>query len=421
MRRSMFPVSWLIQARLAEIATIVDENINGVRVVKSFVAEQRELNVLEEAADKLQWSYIRDADLRAKFTPVVQNLPQVGLALVLLLGGYLVIHGHLGVGAILAFSAYIVMLQAPFQMLGMLVMLSQRAAASAGRIYELLDEQPSVVDGPLAVDLVDVSGDVAFEDVDFSYSADSPLILDKLNLRLQPGETVAMVGRTASGKTTVARLLSRFYDVTGGAVKIDGHDIRDVTVESLRHQVGVVLDEPFLFSVSIRDNIAYGRPDAPLEEIEAAARAADAEEFIVQLPGGYDTVVGERGYTLSGGQRQRIAIARTLLVNPPILVLDDATSAVDVQVEQEIHGGLKTLMQGRTTLIVAHRLSTIGLADRVVLLDGGRIVADGTHTELLESSALYVEVLAQAEADELEQQRLERAREAARAAEEDRL
>jgi ATP-binding cassette subfamily B protein len=421
MRRSMFPVSWLIQARLAEIATIVDENINGVRVVKSFVAEQRELNVLEEAADKLQWSYIRDADLRAKFTPVVQNLPQVGLALVLLLGGYLVIHGHLGVGAILAFSAYIVMPQAPFQMLGMLVMLSQRAAASAGRIYEVLDEQPSVVDGPLAVDLVDVSGDVAFEDVDFSYSADSPLILDKLNLRLQPGETVAMVGRTASGKTTVARLLSRFYDVTGGAVKIDGHDIRDVTVESLRHQVGVVLDEPFLFSVSIRDNIAYGRPDAPLEEIEAAARAADAEEFIVQLPGGYDTVVGERGYTLSGGQRQRIAIARTLLVNPPILVLDDATSAVDVQVEQEIHGGLKTLMQGRTTLIVAHRLSTIGLADRVVLLDGGRIVADGTHTELLESSALYVEVLAQAEADELEQQRLERAREAARAAEEDRL
>ena len=421
MRRSMFPVSWLIQARLAEIATIVDENINGVRVVKSFVAEQRELNVLEEAADKLQWSYVRDADLRAKFTPVVQNLPQVGMALVLLLGGYLVIHGHLGVGAILAFSAYIVMLQAPFQMLGMLVMLSQRAAASAGRIYEVLDEQPSVVDSPLAVDLVDVTGDVVFEDVDFAYSPDAPLILDGLNMHLNAGETVAMVGRTASGKTTVARLLSRFYDVTAGAVKIDGHDIRDVTIESLRHQVGVVLDEPFLFSVSIRDNIAYGRPDAPLAEIEAAARAADADEFIVELPQGYDTIVGERGYTLSGGQRQRIAIARTLLVNPPILVLDDATSAVDVQVEQEIHEGLKTLMQGRTTLIVAHRLSTIGLADRVVLLDGGRIVADGTHTELLESSALYVEVLAQVEADEREQKRLAREREAARAAEKDRL
>ena len=421
MRRSMFPVSWLIQARLAEIATIVDENINGVRVVKSFVAEQRELSVLERAADKLQWSYIRDADLRAKFTPVVQNLPQVGMALVLLLGGYLVIHGHLGVGAILAFSAYIVMLQAPFQMLGMLVMLSQRAAASAGRIYEVLDEQPSVVDGPLAVDLVDVTGDVVFEDVDFAYSPDAPLILDGLNLRLNAGETVAMVGRTASGKTTVARLLSRFYDVTGGAVKIDGRDVRDVTIESLRHQVGVVLDEPFLFSVSIRDNIAYGRPDAPLDEVQAAARAADADEFIVQLPHGYDTIVGERGYTLSGGQRQRIAIARTLLVNPPILVLDDATSAVDVQVEQEIHGGLKTLMQGRTTLIVAHRLSTIGLADRVVLLDGGRIVADGTHTELLESSSLYVEVLAQVEADEREQKRIERERKVARAADEDRL
>jgi ATP-binding cassette subfamily B protein len=410
MRRSMFPVSWLIQARLAEVATIVDENINGVRVVKSFVAEQRELSVLERAADKLQWSYIRDADLRARFTPVVQNLPQVGMALVLLVGGYLVIHGHLGVGAILAFSAYIVMLQAPFQMLGMLVMLSQRAAASAGRIYEVLDEQPSVVDGPLTVDLVDVTGDVVFEDVDFAYSPDAPLVLDGLNLHLNAGETVAMVGRTASGKTTVARLLSRFYDVTGGSVKIDGHDVRGVTIESLRHQVGVVLDEPFLFSVSIRDNIAYGRPDAPLEEVQAAARAADADDFIVQLPHGYDTTIGERGYTLSGGQRQRIAIARTLLVNPPILVLDDATSAVDVQVEQEIHEGLKALMRGRTTLIVAHRLSTIGLADRVVLLDGGRVVADGTHTELLESSPLYVEVLAQVEADEQERRRSSEAR-----------
>jgi ATP-binding cassette, subfamily B, bacterial len=408
MRRSLFPVSWLIQSRLAEIATIVDENINGVRVVKSFVAEPRELQTLERAADKLQWSYIQDADVRARFTPVVQNLPQVGMALVLLLAGYLVIHGKLGVGAILAFSVYIVMLQAPFQMLGMLVMLGQRAAASAGRIYEVLDEQPSVVDGPLAVDLVDSRGEVAFEHVDFAYSADTPLVLSDLNLHLEPGETVAMVGRTASGKSTVARLLSRFYDVTGGVLKVDGHDVREVTVESLRHSVGVVLDEPFLFSVSIRDNIAYGRPDAPLEEIRAAARAAGAERFIEHLPEGYETVVGERGYTLSGGQRQRIAIARALLVNPPILVLDDATSAVDVQVEQQIHESLKTLMQGRTTLIVAHRLSTIGLADRVVLLDGGHIVADGTHTELMESSTLYVEVLAQAEADEREQQRLER-------------
>jgi ATP-binding cassette subfamily B protein len=402
MRRSMFPVSWLIQARLAEVATIVDENINGVRVVKSFVAEQRELTTLAQAADQLQWSYVKDADIRARFTPVVQNLPQVGLALILMLGGYLVLHDQIGVGAILACSAYVVMLQAPFQLLGMLVMLGQRATASAGRIYQVLDEQPTIVDRDGASELTDVRGEVAFDDVDFAYSEDAPAVLSDLNLHLKPGETVAMVGRTASGKTTVARLLSRFYDVRGGAVKVDGHDVRDVTLESLRAHVGVVLDEPFLFSISIRDNIAYGRPDASQDEIEAAAVAAGAAEFITRLPRGYDTIIGERGYTLSGGQRQRVAIARTLLVNPPILVLDDATSAIDVQVEQEIHEALKTLMEGRTTLIVAHRLSTIGLADRVVLLDGGRIIADGTHQELLKTTSLYVEVLAQAEAEAAE-------------------
>jgi ATP-binding cassette subfamily B protein len=419
MRKSMFPVSWLIQARLAEVATVVDENINGVRVVKSFTAEPRELEHLAREADKLQWSYIKDADLRARFTPAVQNLPQLGMAFVLLVGGLLVIHDHLGVGAILAFSAYIVMLQAPFQMLGMLVMLGQRAAASAERIYEVLDEAPTVVDSAAATDLVDFRGEISFEHVDFRYGAEGedadgapaaaassplgvavpgPLVLQDFNLHIAPGETVAMVGRTATGKTTVSRLLSRFYDVTGGAVKLDGHDIRDLTLDSVRSQVGVVLDEPFLFSVSVRDNIAYGRPNADFAEITAAAIAAGADEFITQLPNGYDTVVGERGYTLSGGQRQRVAIARTLLVNPPVLVLDDATSAVDVQVEQAIHEGLKVLMVDRTTLIVAHRLSTIGLADRVVLLDGGRIVADGTHNELMESSQLYVEVLAQVEA-----------------------
>jgi ATP-binding cassette, subfamily B, bacterial len=398
MRKVMFPVSWLIQARLAEIATIVDENINGVRVVKSFVAEPRELKTLAEAADRLQWSYVKDADLRARFTPAVQNLPQVGLALILIVGGLLVIHGHLGVGAILAFSAYLVILQAPFQLLGMLVMLGQRASASAKRIYEVLDEQPTITDAPEALDLVRCEGEVEFDAVDFAY-ADGPLVLDDFSLHLQPGETVAMVGRTASGKTTVSRLLPRFYDVDSGTVRIDGHDVRELSIASLRSKIGVVLDEPFLFSISIRDNIAYGRPSASLQEVRDAARAAGAEEFILQLPEGYDTIVGERGYTLSGGQRQRIAIARTLLVNPPILVLDDATSAVDVQVEQAIHDGLRVLMQGRTTLIVAHRLSTIGLADRVVLLDRGKIVADGTHHELMESSPLYVEVLAQADAD----------------------
>jgi len=264
-----------------------------------------------------------------------------------------------------------------------------------------------VLDRPGALDLARCEGGVSFHSVGFAYG-DGPAVLSNFSLDLAPGETVAMVGRTASGKTTVSRLLPRFYDVTAGSVQIDGHDVRDVTLTSLRAQIGVVLDEPFLFSASIRDNIAYARPDADAAEIEAAARAAGAEEFILELPDGYDSVVGERGYTLSGGQRQRVAIARTLLRNPPILVLDDATSAIDVQVEQEIHQGLRVLMEGRTTLIVAHRLSTIGLADRVVLLDAGRIVADGTHTELLATTPLYVEVLAQAQ--DAERQAREEAR-----------
>jgi ATP-binding cassette subfamily B protein len=397
MRKSMFPVSWIIQARLAEVATIVDENVNGVRVVKSFAAEQQQLRALSGAAEKLQWGYIKDADLRARFTPLVQNLPQLGLALVLLFGGYMVIHGQLGIGAILAFNAYLLMLQAPFMMLGMLIMMGQRAAASAERIYEIIDEQPTVTDKDDAVDLIDSKGDVRFSHVDFAYDPEAEhLVLADFDLHISPGETVALVGRTGSGKSTVARLLTRFYDVKHGSIEIDGHDIRDVTQSSLRAAVGVVLDEPFLFSVSVRDNIAYGQPSASFEAIEAAAKAAGAHEFITQLEHGYDTVVGERGYTLSGGQRQRIAIARTLLVNPPIMVLDDATSAIDVQVEQMIHASLRVQMEARTTLIIAHRLSTISLAERVVLLDHNKIVADGTHAELLESTPLYAEVLAQA-------------------------
>ena len=360
MRKSMFPVSWIIQSRLADVATIVDENVNGVRVVKSFAAEQQQLRALSGAADKLRWSYIKDADLRARFSPLVQNLPQVGLALVLLFGGYMVIHGGLGIGDILAFNAYLLMLQAPFMMLGMLIMMGQRAAASADRIYEIIDEQPTVTDAPDAIDLVDCHGDVRFEHVDFAYAADAEqLVLADFDLHINPGETVALVGRTGAGKSTVARLLTRFYDVKHGSIRIDGHDVRDLTMASLRANVGVVLDEPFLFSASVRDNIAYGKPTATLDEVEAAAKAAGAHEFITHLADGYDTVVGERGYTLSGGQRQRIAIARTLLVNPPIMVLDDATSAIDVQVEQRIHAGLRVQMEGRTTLIIAHRLSTI--------------------------------------------------------------
>ncbi|MDE3064624.1 MAG: ABC transporter ATP-binding protein [Acidobacteriota bacterium] len=394
MRRVMFPISWITQARLADVATIVDENVNGVRVVKAFSQEEAELNRLADAAERVAWAYVKDAQIRGVWSPWVQNLPQLGLALVLFFGGWMVIDGHLGVGAILAFNAYLLMMQAPFMMLGQLVMMGQRAKASAERIFEILDESPEVTERPGAYDLEVVRGAVDFRHVGFTY-ANGARILDDFDVHLAPGETVAIVGRTGSGKSTVARLLTRFYDASEGSIAIDGHDVRDVTLSSLRARVGVVTDEPFLFSVSIRDNIAYGRPDATDDEVEAAARAARAHDFIAELPEGYDTVVGERGYTLSGGQRQRVAIARTLLLNPPILILDDATSAVDVHVEGEIHAALAELLRGRTTIVIAHRVSTIALAQRIVLLDEGRVAATGTHDELLATSPLYATVLAQ--------------------------
>ncbi len=398
MRRVMFPISWITQARLAEVATIVDENVNGVRVVKSFAQEEAEVNRLADAAERVAWAYIKDAQLRAIWSPWVQNLPQLGLALVLFFGGWMVIDGHLGIGAILAFNAYLLMLQAPFMMLGQLVMMGQRAKASAERIFEILDENPTVTERPGAYDLVDVAGRVEFDHVSFRYG-DGPDILSDFDAVIEPGETVAIVGRTGSGKSTVARLLTRFYDATEGVVRIDGHDVTDLTLHSLRTAVGVVMDEPFLFSISIRDNIAYGRPEATMDEVVAAARAANAAEFIERLPHGYDTVVGERGYTLSGGQRQRIAIARTLLVNPPVLILDDATSAIDVHVEAGIHEALANLVERRTTVVIAHRISTIALAQRVLVLDGGRVVASGAHETLLATEPLYAQILAQATTD----------------------
>jgi ATP-binding cassette subfamily B protein len=394
MRRVLFPISWITQARLADVATIVDENINGVRVVKSFAQEEAEVNRLADAAERVAWAYIKDAQIRGLWSPWVQNLPQVGLALVLFFGGWMVLDGHLGIGAILSFNIYLLMLQAPFMMLGQLVMMGQRAKASAERIFEVLDESPDIIDRPGAFDLVDVNGSIDFNHVRFEYANGAEILTD-FDAHVQAGETVAIVGRTGSGKSTVARLVTRFYDVADGSVCIDGHDVRDVTLPSLRANVGVVLDEPFLFSISIRDNIAYGQPDASIDDVEAAAKAANAHEFIVRLPQGYDTVVGERGYTLSGGQRQRIAIARTLLVNPPILILDDATSAIDVHVEAGIYEALGQLLRQRTTIVIAHRISTIALASRVILLDGGRVVASGTHEELLANTPLYAEVLAQ--------------------------
>ncbi|MEE8398030.1 MAG: ABC transporter ATP-binding protein [Desulfobacterales bacterium] len=408
MRKIMFPLSWIIQSRLADVTTIVDENINGVRVVKSFAAERQQITLLAEAAEGLRWANIQAIDLRSRFNPIISNLPRLGLALVIFYGGHLAIEGQVTIGTLVAFSSYVVMLQAPFRMLAMFLVMNERAKASAERIYEILDERSEIVESPSAVDLVNPRGGIEFRDVSFSYRQ-GPRILHHFNLKIEPGEALAVVGRTGSGKSTLTRLLTRFYDADSGTIAIDGRDHRELSIVSLRATIGMVLDEPFLFSVSVGENIAYGRPDATMGEIVTASRAAGAHEFISALSEGYDSIIGERGYTLSGGQRQRIAIARTLLVQPKILVLDDATSAVDVQVEAQIHDALKHLMKDRTTIVIAHRLSTIMLADRVVLVEDGRVVASGTHSQLMSGEPRYVEVLTRAEEEEkrLREQRAE--------------
>jgi ATP-binding cassette subfamily B protein len=403
LRDDVFPLSWIVQSRLADVAEKVDENINGVRVVRSFAAEREQINALARSATGLQWAGVRTVEARAHFNPIIENLPRIGTLGVLVYGGWLVIQGDITEGTLFAFATYVLLLQAPFRTLGLFLMFGQRARASAGRIYEVLDEQPDIVDRPDAVDLVDPQGEVTFDDVSFRYasldgevddrSADG-FVLDGFTLRIEPGETVALVGRTGSGKSTVARLLARFYDVSDGAVRIDGHDVRDLTQASLRHAVGTVFDDPFLFSATLADNIAYARPDADRADVIAAAKAAQAHDFITALPDGYDEVVGERGYTLSGGQRQRVALARALLANPKILVLDDATSAIDVHVEELIHRALREQLADRTTVVIAQRLSTIALADRVALVQEGRVAATGTHRELLATEPAYAEILA---------------------------
>ncbi|MEO1065077.1 MAG: ABC transporter ATP-binding protein [Actinomycetota bacterium] len=392
LRDIVFPISWLVQARLAELATVVDENVNGARVVKAFAAEEREIEKLAATSRRLRWVSVTQADARARWNPVVESLPRLSLALVLAVGGWRAADGAISVGALLAFSQYVLLLAAPFRFLGFVLILGQRARASAGRILELLDERPTVVDRPGAIDLVAPRGKVRFEDVRFGY--DDAVVLDGIDLEVEPGETVAVVGRSGSGKSTIARLLLRFYDVDGGRVTVDGHDVRDLTQTSLRRHIAFVPDDPFLFGTALHDNIAYAHPAAERDVVASAAGDAAAAEFVERLPEGYDTVVGERGYDLSGGQRQRVSLARGLVGDPTVLVLDDATSAVDVRVEEEIHDALSRRRRDRTTIVIAHRLSTIALADRVVLLDEGRIVAQGTHGELLASQPRYVDLLA---------------------------
>jgi ATP-binding cassette subfamily B protein len=399
MRDRVFPATWAAQQRAADVAGVVDEAVSGVRVVKAFAAEEREVARLERAARALYGAQLRNIRIQARLVPLIQVLPSVGMAALLLAGGRLVIDGRISLGTFLAFNTYLLQLAAPARMLSGLLSAGQMARAGAVRILELLDTPSEVTESPDAAPLGAVRGAIAFEAVRFGYDADDHgsvdhrALLDGFTLRIAPGERVALVGASGSGKSTIAQLLPRFYDVDGGQVTLDGTDVRRLRLGELRRSIGIVFEDAFLFSTSIADNIAFGAPGATPEQIRAAARAAEADGFIETLPDGYDTVVGERGLTLSGGQRQRVTLARALVTDPKILVLDDATSAVDPTVEAEIHATLRRLMADRTTVIVAHRRSTISLADRIVVVDGGRVLAEGTHDQLMASCPRYVELL----------------------------
>jgi ATP-binding cassette subfamily B protein len=393
MRSKVFPATWDAQQRAGEVAGVVDEAVTGVRVVKGFGQEQRELQHLADTAGDLYRSRSRLVRLQAQFTPTLSSIPVLGQVAVLAFGGWLALHGHLSLGAFLAFSSYLVQMVAPVRMLATTMAVSQQARAGAERILDILDTTPTLVDAPDAVELPrhgNVVGDIVFDDVTYGHGA-SP-VLEHLSLRIAAGETIALVGGSGSGKSSAVMLLPRFYDVEGGSITIGGLDVRSVTHTSLRQAVSVVPEEVFLFSDTVRSNIAYGRPDASDDEVAAVARVVQADRFIDALPHGYDTVVGERGLTLSGGQRQRIALARALLADPAVLVLDDATSAIDADTEAQIHDGLHAIAAERTTILIAHRHSTLRLADRIVVLDRGRIVADGTYDRLMASSAEFREL-----------------------------
>ncbi|WP_189107163.1 ABC transporter ATP-binding protein [Streptomyces camponoticapitis] len=390
-RTRLHPATWYAQSQAATVAGVVDGSVSGVRVVKGFGQEDQETGKLRAAGRKLFAGRLRTIKLNSRYTPALQAVPALGQVAMLALGGWLATRGQITLGTFVAFSTYLAQLVGPVRMLAMVLTVGQQARAGVERVLELIDTEPSIQDGTKELP-ADVEASVEFDDVTFSYE-DGRTVLEGFSLEIRPGETVAVVGSSGSGKSTVSLLLPRFYDVTHGAVLVGGHDVRELTTESLRAAIGLVPEDSFLFSDTVRANIAYGKPDATDEEIERAVRAAQADRFIAELPAGYDTTVGEQGLTLSGGQRQRIALARAILTDPRLLLLDDATSAVDARVEHEIHEALRSVMAGRTTLLIAHRRSTLGLADRIAVLDGGRLSDIGTHDELQERSALYRRLL----------------------------
>ena len=385
------PAEQEVQQRIGEVTAGAEESISGIRIVKAFARERHMLDRFRHSVNRVFEQSMVSTRLQAFYTPFMGFLPNIGLALVLLVGGNQAIDGQTSVGHLTAFYVYAVMLSGPVRWLGMSLSMAQRAVASGNRMFEILDREPSMKSPDGAPPLPAGRGQVSLQRVTLRYDGNEPS-LGGVDLEVEPGRTVALVGPTASGKTSLVGLLARLYDPSEGRVVIDGADIGSVDLASLRHEIAFVADDSFLFSDTVEGNIAYARPDATPEQIEAAARRAQAHDFISRLPDGYRTIVGERGLTLSGGQRQRIAIARAILAEPRILILDDATSSVDARTEAQIKQGLREAMEGRTTFIVAHRLSTISLADEIVVLDRGRIVDRGTHEELLERCPLYEEI-----------------------------